>query len=385
MTRGFWEKLKEPIFVLAPMANVTDFVFRELIAEMNRLASTRGENKAIDESTRGGPDIFFTEFVSVDGLCSPGKDKLLVDLKFSENQRPIVAQIFGSKPENFTKVAKLLVELGFDGIDINMGCPDRAVEKQGAGAALIKNPKLAQEIIMATHEGDSRMPISVKTRLGYNKITIDEWLPQLVECDLAALTIHLRTRKEMSLVPAHWELMPQIIELVKKGCHCTRKPFLRKQESYQDPASSVGWVEPCNHPLILGNGDVMTIQDAQEKIKESGCDGVMLGRGIFGNPWLFQATKGTPLSTGVPFEEKLSVMIKHTQMFEKEYVKISAKGSTTFGGKSFDVMKKHYKAYVNNFEGAKELRMKLMETKTAEQVLQIVLEHFPKVENYLSS
>src|SRR5581483_10563249 len=148
MNRGFWDKLKKPIMVLAPMANVTDAAFRTIIARY------------------GKPDVTWTEFVSVDGLLSPGKKKLLVDLKYSESERPIVAQIFGSNPENFEKVARMLVEMGFDGIDINMGCPDKAVVKQGAGAGCIKDPKNAQEIIAATKRGAGFIPVSVKTRIG---------------------------------------------------------------------------------------------------------------------------------------------------------------------------------------------------------------------------
>src|SRR3989338_10753194 len=125
---NFWQKLKRPIFCLAPMANVTDCACREIIAK------------------HGKPDIFWTEFVSADGLAHPKAErKLLIDLKFSKKEKPIVAQIFGAKPENIKFASALCKKLGFDGIDINMGCPDRSVEKQGAGAALIKNPKLARE------------------------------------------------------------------------------------------------------------------------------------------------------------------------------------------------------------------------------------------------
>ncbi len=311
MSTNFWQKLKKPLFVLAPMANVTDAAFRELIAKY------------------GKPDVFWTEFVSVDGLVSSGKDKLLVDFWYSKDEHPIVAQIFGAKPENFLKVARMIRELGFDGIDINMGCPDRSVEKQGAGAALIRNPKLAQEIILATKEGAPDLPVSVKTRIGYNKITFEEWIPQLLETNPAVITVHLRTRKEMSLVPAHWELMPEIVKIVD---HKT---------------------------LLLGNGDVMTLKDAAQKVKDTGCDGVMIGRGIFGNPWMFNSK--TPLEK-IPVEKRLSAMIEHTKLFEKKFKNI----------KNFETMKKHYKAYVTGFDGAKELRTKLMEAKDAKEVEEIV-------------
>jgi nifR3 family TIM-barrel protein len=306
---NFWQRLKKPLFVLAPMANVTDAAFRHLIAKY------------------GKPDVFWTEFVSVDGLVSAGREQLLVDFWYGKDQHPIVAQIFGSKPENFSKVAKIIQELGFDGIDINMGCPDRAVEKQGAGAALMKNAKLAKEIILATKEGAPDLPVSIKTRLGYNKINFKEWLPEILEAKPVAVTVHLRTRKEMSAVPAHWELMPEIVKLVKAN----------------------------SDALVLGNGDVVTLKDAQEKVAETGCDGVMIGRGIFGNPWMFN--KQTPIEK-IPVAKRLDAMIEHTKLFEEKFQDI----------KSFDTMKKHYKAYVNGFDGAKELRVKLMEAKNAKDV-----------------
>ncbi|MDP3956656.1 MAG: tRNA-dihydrouridine synthase family protein, partial [bacterium] len=228
MPLGFWSKLKKPIFAMAPLANVTDVVFREIIAR------------------HGKPDVFYTEFVSADGLCSKGREILLRDLKYTENQRPIVAQFFTSRPENMFKAASLARELGFDGVDINMGCPDRSVVKQGAGAALIKNPVLAKEIIVAAKEGarfprqgsgqarQADLPVSVKTRIGFNKIEIDTWIPALLETGIAAVAVHLRTVKEMSKVPSHWETLKQIVEI---------RSALKKDT------------------LIIGNGDAMTLED----------------------------------------------------------------------------------------------------------------------------
>ncbi len=304
--KNFWKKLKKPIFCLAPMADVTDCAFRQIIAKY------------------GKPDVFWTEFVSADGLAhTAAREKLLIDLKFSENERPIVAQIFGSNVENIRSASALCKELGFDGIDINMGCPDKSIEKQRAGAAMIKDPKLAKKIIQAVKEGGGGLPVSVKTRLGYNKVD-EEWIKFLLGEDLAALTVHLRTRKEMSNVPAHWDLMQRVVEI-------------------RD--------EVNKETLILGNGDVEDTNNARRKCKDSGCDGAMLGRAIFGNPWLFSAY--------VPsLQEKLEVMIEHTKLFEKILGK----------HKNFAIMKKHYKAYVNGFDGAKELRVKLMEAENADQV-----------------
>ncbi len=306
--------------VLSPMANVTDAAFRRMFALC------------------GKPDVFWTEFVSVEGLLSRGKEKLLPDFWFTESERPIVAQIFGAKPEQFKEIGGMICELGFDGIDINMGCPDRGVERQGAGAALINNPKLAKEIIRALKRGAPDLPISVKTRIGYTKSEISSWLPTLFEEDLAAVTIHLRTRKEMSNVPAHWELMREIIAL---------------RDRY------------APNTLILGNGDVGTLSEAKMRINESGADGVMIGRGIFGNPWFFSGS--TP-----SLEERLTRMVEHTELFQELYKSNFTKEEGRL--KNFDVMKKHYKAYVAGFDGAKELRALLMEAKNAVEVRRITEE-----------
>jgi nifR3 family TIM-barrel protein len=306
--------------VLAPMANVTDAAFRRIIAKY------------------GKPDVMWTEFVSVEGLLSAGREKLLTDFWYTDAERPIVAQIFGSKPEQFTEVATLIRELGFDGIDINMGCPDRGVERSGGGAALIKDPALAVEIIAATKRGAGGLPVSVKTRLGYNENVLSSWLPRLLEAEPAALTVHLRTRKEMSDVPAHWELAAGAVDLKNRL--------------------------NANVPL-LGNGDVQDLAEARAKIASTGMDGVMIGRGIFGNPWLFSGRVPT-----IP--EKLQVMVEHTELFESLF-----RSDQPNRLKAFDVMKKHYKAYANGFDGAKELRAKLMEAENA-GVVRSITEAFLK-------
>jgi nifR3 family TIM-barrel protein len=313
---GFWKKLKKPILALAPMADVTDAAFRRVIAKY------------------GKPDVIWTEFVSADGLCSRGKEKLLPDLWFSEAERPIVAQLFTSRPENMKKAAAMVQKLGFDGIDINLGCPDRSVEKQGAGAALIKNPSLAKKVILAAMKGAPNLPISIKTRVGYNEETLDEWLPHLLKTKPAALTIHFRTRKEMSAVPARWELANKALELRDKYSPQT---------------------------LILGNGDVSSPTGAKEKAEKYKVDGVMLGRAIFGTPWLFAG------SAKISKKTKLKILLEHTRLFEK-----------LFGGiKRFDIMKKHFKAYVSGFAGAKELRIKLMKAKSAGEVARVLRKELP--------
>ncbi len=325
MNYGFWHKLKKPFFVLAPMADVTDAAFRQIIAKYSR----HGEEG-------GGPDVFWTEFVSADGLCSPGREVLQRDFMYTEREHPIVAQVFGSNPENMRKVGELVKSLGFDGMDINMGCPDKSIEKQGAGAAHMKDPKRAREIIRAAKEGVGDLPVSVKTRLGFNKNEYETWIPEILAEGVAALTIHGRTRKEMSKVPARWDDIARVVEIVR--------------EHNERTGESV---------VILGNGDVKDLADAREKVEQSGVDGVMLGRAIFGNPWLFDSAR-----TGqeIPLEEKLRVMVEHTKLFEELLGDV----------KNFAIMKKHYKAYVNGFDGAKELRVELMETKSADEVAETV-------------
>ena len=321
MINNFWTKLSKPFFCLAPMADVTDVAFRQIIEKYSR----HGESG-------GGPDVFWTEFVSADGLMSPGREVLKHDLRYSNREHPIVAQLFGSHIEKIEGAARLCAELDFDGIDINMGCPDKSIEKQCAGAAMMRNPELARAVIRAAKRGAPNLPISVKTRIGYNKNEIEHWIPELLAENIAALTLHCRTRKEMSKVPARWEHVREVVMLRDKLSPGT---------------------------VIIGNGDVVDIADAKRKVEETGCDGVMLGRAIFGNPWLFDQNK-KEIST----EEKLRVMCEHTKLYEKELGDI----------KSFAIMKKHYKAYVQGFDGAKELREKLMLADNATQIEEIVNE-----------
>ncbi len=320
-TENMWRSLPMPFFALAPMAGVTDMVFRRIIAR------------------RGKPDVFWTEFVSTDGLCSRGREALMRDLVFSEEERPIVAQIFGATPQHFFETAQLIVLLGFDGIDINMGCPDKAVVAQGAGAALIKTPELASEIIEATREGiasvGSTMPLSVKTRTGFNTDELNRWIPTLLDTGLDALTLHARTKKEMSDVPARWADVERVVAL----------------------ARGTG-------TIIIGNGDVRDVDDAREKSRESGADGVMLGRAIFGNPWLFRDDGYIPT-----VHEKLKALVEHAYLYEETW------GNT----KSFDFMKKHCKAYVNGFVHASDVRVKLMacdDAKSLKNIVQEFLENF---------
>ena len=316
---NFWKELKKPIFALAPLADVTDPAFRKLIAKY------------------GKPDVMWTEFVSADGLFMGGKDALIKDLAFSSGERPIVAQFFTNDPDHMRRAVALASELGFDGVDINMGCPDRSIERQGAGAAHMKDPEHAIAIIEAAKEGAKEVagegepiPISVKTRLGYNRDELETWLPKLLSVHPAVVTIHARTRKEMSKVPARWERITEAVRI--------------RDEQESDT-------------LIFGNGDILSLKEAEEKVKETGCDGIMIGKGIFGNPWFFnrKVTK-EDLDTATI----LRTMVEHTKLFEE-----------MLPHKNFAIMKKHYKAYANGFDGAKELRMKLMDANDAAKVEQI--------------
>ena len=321
--KNFWDQLPKPFFCLAPMADVTDVAFRRIIAKY------------------GGPDVLWTEFVSADGLISRGRDRLLRDLIFTEAERPIVAQLFTAKPEKMFAAAKIIVELGFDGLDINMGCPDRKIEKQGAGAALMKNPPLAREIIAAAKAGVAgRLPVSVKTRLGYARDELKTWLPELLAENLAAVTIHARTRAELSRAPAHWDAIARAV---------TIRNELKSQT------------------LIIGNGDAKNLEMAKIRAEETGADGIMLGRAIFGNPFLFSKleprthlkdVQGESLS----IEKKLRVLVEHAELFEKLLGDV----------KNFAVMKKHFKAYLSGLANTNELKQKLMTVPNTAAVKQIV-------------
>lgn len=310
--QSFWHTLPRPFFALAPMANITDAAFRRVVARV------------------GGPDVLWTEFVSADGLQSRGREKLLIDFLYSEEEHPIVAQLFGGKPENIKKSAALCAELGFDGVDINMGCPDRAVEKQSAGAALIKNPSLALELIAAAQEGAPTLPISVKTRTGYGAHKTEEWIGLLLSARPAAITIHARTRKEMSKVPARWEEVKIAVELAKN-----------------------------TDTFIIGNGDVKSVEEGRARAEETGCDGIMVGRGALGNPWVFAPPKLlAKADTGPSLNERFTVMREHVQLFRE----------LLGTHKNFAEIRKHLAAYVKGLSNAGELRAELMSAQSLDEL-----------------
>ncbi len=373
---GFWKDLSDrcknenrPMMVLAPMADVTDVAFRYML------------NKY------GKPDVTWTEFVAANGLMSPGREVLKRDLEYSEIERPIVAQLFTNDPINMEGAARLCLEMGFDGIDINMGCPVNVIGKQGAGAKLITEPKLAMEIIRAAQRGakyfdpdtgehikEKSIPVSVKTRIGFNKIEYKTWLPAILECGLPTLSLHLRTRKEMSSVLAHYELIDDIYNLVKK-------------------------ISPATNFII--NGDIKSVAQANEMHKKYKFDGAMIGRGVFGAPWTFaELKKETGLTpelearegekqeenenkirhnktcnkidnkADISLQEKLIIMLEHTKLFQEKLGDI----------KSFAIMKKHYKAYVNGFDGAADLRALLFATNNYEEVEKVVRDFVNKLD-----
>ncbi len=318
---NFWKQLPRPFFALAPMEDVTDSVFRRIVADC------------------AAPDVYFTEFTSVEGLCSKGEKAVSHRLKYTQLERPIVAQIWGTTPQYFFQSAQKLVALGFDGIDINMGCPQKKIVKTHACAALINNPSLAQKIIQATKEGISStgkaLPLSVKTRLGFSKLQTAQWIGMLLEQNLDALTIHGRTAKEMSDYPVHWDEIKKAVQLRNKLKLST---------------------------LILGNGDIKSRNEGLEKIKAYGLDGIMIGRGVFENLWVFEKSE----KPHTPNQEKmLHLLLKHVRLFESEW------GS----GKNFAILKRFFKIYTRGLNNASELREQLMKTENRPEIELIINEY----------
>ncbi|MBO2827436.1 tRNA dihydrouridine synthase [Staphylococcus aureus] len=305
MKENFWSELPRPFFILAPMEDVTDIVFRHVVSEAAR------------------PDVFFTEFTNTESFCHPeGIHSVRGRLTFSEDEQPMVAHIWGDKPEQFRETSIQLAKMGFKGIDLNMGCPVANVAKKGKGSGLILRPDVAAEIIQATKAGG--LPVSVKTRLGYYEIDEwKDWLKHVFEQDIANLSIHLRTRKEMSKVDAHWEL----IEAIKN---------LRD--------------EIAPNTLLTINGDISDRKTGLELAEKYGIDGVMIGRGIFHNPFAFEKEPREHTS-----KELLDLLRLHLSLFNK-YEKDEIR--------QFKSLRRFFKIYVRGIRGASELRHQLMNTQS---------------------
>lgn len=315
-----WQNLKKPFFVLAPMEGGTDTVFRQIVVDCGR------------------PDVMFTEFTNVEGLLSKGRNDVALRLKFTETEKPLIAQIWGKNPIAYFEVAQQLVQLGFDGIDINMGCPERTVVRNGCCSALIENHELAEKIIKSTKEGAGDLPVSVKTRIGFKSIATEEWISFLLNQNISALTVHFRTQKEMSLVPAHWEEAEKVVKLRDKIAPST---------------------------VIIGNGDIMSKKQGLDLANKYGVDGIMIGRGVFHNPYVFNEKINYEKQTK---EERISLLKKHINLFEKTW-----KSNEKVYKKSFLPLKRYFKIYISGFEGAVDLRAKLMETRTLEEAKQILM------------
>lgn len=297
------------------MDDVTDTVFRRVIA------------------STAAPDVYFTEFVNVDGLQSPGRQNLMKKLQFTASEQPLIAQIWGKNPENFRKTAAELVEMGFAGVDLNMGCPAKPVIKDGCGSALINNRDLALEIIQATKEGVAgRVPVSVKTRLGWNCVDLT-WPEFLLQQNLSMLTIHGRTKKEMSEVPAHWDLIGEV----------------RKLRDHYAPDT-----------LIVGNGDVESRAQGEALAAQYGLDGIMVGRGVFHDPFVFAKNTPWPEYTR---RQRLQLYRQHVHLFAETWPNVERRIAT---------LNKFCKVYVSGFDGAKELREQLMNAGSSQELLDIL-------------
>lgn len=311
--KSFWHQLPKPFFVLAPMEAVTDVVFRHVVKKA------------------GTPDVFYTEFANATGWVHAGNKAVGGRLVKTSDEHPIVAQIWGGEADDLEQFAKHCEVLGFDGIDINMGCPAKSAIKSG-GAALIRQPQLATSAITSAKKAG--LPVSVKTRLGYS--SIDErrdWLTHILQQNITTLTIHLRTKKEMSKVPAHWELIPEI-------------------KALRDSISP--------NTLLVINGDIPDRPAGEQLAEQYGIDGIMIGRGVFTNPFAFAVTQPGEASKR---SELLDLMLYHLALFDR-YA-----GQT---GRPYDTLKRYYKIYIRDFEGASEIRDKLMQSKTTDEARAII-------------
>lgn len=313
-TENFWHQLPKPFFILAPMEDVTHVVFRHVVAAAGR------------------PDVYFTEFTNTESFCHPeGIFSVQGRLAFTEDEQPMVAHIWGDKPEQFREMSIGMAKQGFKGLDINMGCPVANVAGKGKGSGLINRPDVAAELIQAAKVGG--LPVSVKTRIGYTKV--DEWrdwLTHILQQDIVNLSIHLRTRKEMSDVDAHWELIPEIKKL-------------------RD--------EIAPQTLLTINGDIPDRQTGLELAEKYGVDGIMIGRGIFKNPFAFEKEPREHSS-----QELLDLLRLQLDLHDQY--------STELEPRPFKPLRRFFKIYVRGFRGASELRNELMSTESTDEVRKLL-------------
>ena len=311
--KNIWNELPRPFFILAPMEAVTDVVFRHVVTHAAR------------------PDVYFTEFTNATGWVAAGDRAIGGRLVKTDDESPIIAQLWGADPGAMEKMAIHCAELGYDGIDINMGCPDSSAVKSGGGSGMIRTPELAADMIAAAKK--SGLPVSVKTRLGYSRVDEwQDWLTHILKQDVVNLTIHLRTKKEMSKVEAHFELIPDIKKLRN---------------------------DVAPHTLLTINGDIRDRQHGEELVREHGVDGVMIGRGIFHNPYAFAAEPRSHTR-----EELIGLLRLQLDLHDKY--------SAEFEPRKFEPLKRFFKIYIRDFEGASELRDTLMHTKSTEEVRKVL-------------
>ncbi len=295
------------------MEGVTDTVFRQVLCDIGR------------------PDLFFTEFLNVEGFCSNGRDKLIHRLDFTKREKPVVVQLWGNTPEDYVKTLKYVKKLKPDGIDINIGCSVRDVLSSGRCSALIKEKDLVKEIVQTVQKASGGLPVSVKTRLGYDEVDVEGWIGFLLTLDLDLITVHGRVSKEGYSTPSRWDKIAECVKL-------------------RDAISP--------NTLIIGNGDINSLKQGKEYVEEYGVDGFMVARGIMNNPWLFSCRKRKE----IPYEEKRAVLLKHLKLFDK----------TWKGTKPFNSQKKYIKAYISGFDGANELRKNLMVATTTDEEVKIL-------------
>jgi tRNA-dihydrouridine synthase B len=369
----FWATLPRPIIGLSPMNGVTDHAFRHI------------------QKKHGNPMLLFTEFTSVDGICA-GASALLKDFLYDESQRPIIAQIYGRSPRNFYQTAMLLCQLGFDGIDINMGCPSKSIAHAGSGAGLIRTPQLAQEIVRATQRGVQdwlngatvrdcvdvpkaladeievrhrrlptafqqrrHVPVSVKTRIGYATSQVREWIPQLLESEPAAISLHGRTLVQGYTGESNWDEI---------GCAAE--------------------IAGGSRTLILGNGDLLSLDDAYGRINRYGVDGALIGRASYGNPYVFRR-EGSPAqwepsgrtptaSHGNERYDILHIALEHARFYEESFAHLD--------GYKFLPMRKHLGWYVRHLPGASHLRRTLTQTTSLDEAVAAIEQYLSYRQNW---